>query len=70
MQYRVVVLGTGAVDWTKPSHRSEFRGYSSVLVDRHILIDCCHASISKMEELEIDLSEVSDVLSLIAIGSF
>lgn len=57
----LLFLGTGAADWTKPEPSGEFRGYSSVLVDRHILIDCCHASISKMEELGIDLSEVSDV---------
>ena len=58
----LLFLGTGAADWLEPKPSGKFRGYSSLLVDRHILIDCTHTAISKMEELGIGLDEVSDVL--------
>lgn len=36
---KVLFLGTGAADWTKPSNTGEERRFSSVLIDDKILID-------------------------------
>jgi phosphoribosyl 1,2-cyclic phosphate phosphodiesterase len=57
----LLFLGTGAADWTKPEPSGDFRGFSSVLVDGHILIDCSRAALQKMKELGISLCNVSDV---------
>lgn len=64
MKYRaaeLLFLGTGAADWLKAQPSGEFRGYSSILIDGHILIDCNTSTLIKMKELGIDWAEVSDI---------
>ncbi len=54
-------LGTGAADWLEPSPTGEFRAFSSLLVDGHILIDCTGSSLSRMKEFKADESAITDI---------
>ena len=43
-------LGTGAADWNGPDSRGEHRRLSSILVDRHILIDFTPTNVEMLPE--------------------
>lgn len=56
-----ILLGTGAADWQEPRESGEYRGYTSTLLDSHILLDCTENSLRKMEELGIEWAQVTDL---------
>ncbi len=58
----LLFIGTGAADWEKPIESGEFRGYSSLLIDNHILVDCSRTAPIRMREYGIDWDQVSDII--------
>ncbi len=61
MSMEWILLGTGAADWQKPRENGEYRGYTSALLDSHILLDCTEHSLRKMQELGIEWAQVTDL---------
>jgi phosphoribosyl 1,2-cyclic phosphate phosphodiesterase len=65
----LLFLGTGAADWPKKYPpieqklaRGEVRGFSSMLVNGHILIDCGQTVLDVMKRCKVDLAGITDLL--------
>ena len=59
----ILFLGTGAADWPAPGKKvGNGRRCSSLLLDRHILIDCGHQAADAVEEFGVDVDELTDVI--------
>lgn len=64
----VLFLGTGAADWPESyapcphGGRGDVRGYSSVLIDRRILIDSGSTTPCAIKRFGVDPSSITDIL--------
>ena len=67
---QILFLGTGAADWplknypddSSPLLSGEFRGYSSILINGKILVDCGPTVPKAMEAFSVDLSRLKYIL--------
>lgn len=62
--FKVLFLGTGAADWTLADNvsNSNFRRYSSILVNESILIDCGLGLDEAIKTFHVDVDKIADIL--------
>jgi phosphoribosyl 1,2-cyclic phosphate phosphodiesterase len=66
---KILFLGTGAADWPAPNYPATIdtpsgtsRGFASVLIDAHILIDCGATVPDALHHFGADVNAITDIL--------
>ena len=68
--FKILFLGTGAADWPYGKYQGDsrkllsgdFRGYSSILVNEKVIVDCGPTVPAALSAFNVDLSGLSDIL--------
>ncbi len=68
--FTILFLGTGAADWPHGKYQGdsrkllsgEFRGFSSILVNGKVMVDCGPTVPAALSAFDVDLSGLSDIL--------
>ena len=68
--FKILFLGTGAADWPYGKYQGDspkllsgdFRGYSSILVNGKVMVDCGPTVPGALSAFDVDLSGLSDIL--------
>ena len=66
----VLFLGTGAADWPRDKYpsdvneflRGNYRGLSSILINKQVLVDCGPTVPMAIEKFDVDVDSITDIL--------
>ena len=69
-EIEILFLGTGAADWPSDKYPSDvnkllkgdYRGFSSALINKKILIDCGPTVVLALEKFNVDVNLITDII--------